>query len=77
MTIQWLSATSEMYCVDSGSPVQREGDRCIRHGAASTFCYTSVRDPRCEHPRVSPNHIYPHCSECGRNGYRTPFAEAP
>lgn len=55
----------ERYCVDSGRPVRRAGDRCIKHGAADTMCQTDVRPAQCSHERQSPNHPYPHCSECG------------
>lgn len=58
----------ERYCVDSGRPVRMiPGDRCIKHGNRSTPCYTALREARCTHPRLSPNHPYPHCAECGRD----------
>lgn len=58
----------EGYCVTSGRPVRiGAGDRCIRHGAADTPCTTDVRPAQCEHPHLSPNHPYPHCSECGED----------
>lgn len=58
----------EAYCVDSGRAVRWEaGDRCIRHPAASAPCFTALRAPRCAHRHLSPNHPYPHCSECGRD----------
>lgn len=58
----------EAYCVDSGRPVRYEaGDRCLHHGNRATPCYTALREPRCAHPHLSPNHPYPHCSECGRD----------
>lgn len=58
----------ERYCVDSGRTVRMiPGDRCIRHGNRSTPCYTALREARCTHPHLSPNHPYPHCSECGRD----------
>lgn len=66
--------TAELYCVDSGRPVKVEGDRCIRHGDRSVMCTTAVRPAQCTHPRLSPNHPYPHCSECGRD---VPEGEAP
>lgn len=58
----------ERYCVDSGRPVRLiPGDRCLSHGAEATPCFTALRAPRCKHPRQSPNHPYPHCTECGSN----------
>lgn len=57
----------ERYCIDSGRPVKNEGDRCRSHGAAPMMCTTDVRPAQCEHPHLSPNHPYPHCSECGKN----------
>jgi hypothetical protein len=58
----------ERYCVDSGRPVRMiPGDRCRAHGAASKPCTTDVRPAQCEHPHLSPNHPYPHCSECGKD----------
>jgi hypothetical protein len=67
--IHWPLMVTERYCVDSGAPVRVPGDRCIRHGARGEMCTTAVRSPgRCEHPRLSPNHPYPHCSECGIDG---------
>jgi len=58
----------EGYCVDSGRPVRLgHGDRCLRHGDAPTPCRAAVRPARCEHPHLSPNHPYPHCSECGKD----------
>lgn len=58
----------ERYCVDSGRPVlMTPGDRCIKHGDADAPCTTDVRPAQCQHPRLSPNHPWPHCSECGRD----------
>jgi hypothetical protein len=58
----------ERYCVDSGRPVHMiPGDRCLLHGAADRMCRTDVRPAQCEHPHLSPNHPYPHCSECGKD----------
>lgn len=57
--------STELYCVDSGRAVQREGDRCLAHGAADRMCQTAVRSPRCRHQRLSPNHRLPTCEECG------------
>ena len=69
MKIDWKPVSEERYCVDSGRPVQLiPGDRCLKHGAHSTPCFTALRDPRCEHPRLSKNHPYPKCEECGRSG---------
>ncbi len=69
MKIDWEAVSEERYCVDSGRPVQLiPGDRCRSHGARDVMCTTAIRDPRCEHPRLSPNHPYPKCSECGRSG---------
>jgi hypothetical protein len=60
--------SEEGYCVDSGRPVRLiPGDRCRAHGASPVMCTTAVRDPRCTHPHLSPNHPYPHCSECGQD----------
>lgn len=61
-----LPAGVERYCVVSGRPVAREGDRCRDHGAAPTMCHTAVRPAQCTHPHRSPNHPEPTCSECGR-----------
>lgn len=70
--ITWDLAREERYCVDSGRAVNLiPGDRCIRHGMRSTPCFTAVREPRCQHPRLSKNHPYPKCEECGRSGQRT------
>lgn len=67
--ITWESATEERYCVDSGRPVQLiAGDRCLSHGARDVMCTTALRAPRCPHPRLSANHPYPKCEECGRRG---------
>lgn len=69
MTITWEPVGEERYCVDSGRAVQLiPGDRCLAHGARGVACTTAVRDPRCEHPRLSPNHPHPRCEECGRAG---------
>lgn len=58
----------ERYCVISGRPVSMiPGDRCIKHGDAVRPCDTDVRPATCTHPHLSPNHPYPHCSECGRD----------
>ncbi len=61
-----IAGPTERYCIDSGRPVQREGDRCRSHGAAADMCTTDVRPAQCEHPRLSPNHPYPCCEECGK-----------
>lgn len=68
-TDDFLSAIGdvERYCIDSGRPVGREGDRCLFHGAAATMCASDVRPAQCTHPRLSPNHPHPHCSECGKD----------
>lgn len=59
----------ERYCVDSGRPVRAAGDRCLSHGNRGEMCTTAIREPgKCKHPRLSPNHPYPHCSECGLDG---------
>lgn len=69
--IEWFAENEERYCVDSGRPVNLiSGDRCLNHGSAKESCYTAIRDPRCEHLRVSKNHPYPKCEECGRIGRR-------
>lgn len=68
MKIEWRKARSERYCVDSGVPVAAAGDRCRRHGGARERCYTALRDPRCQHPKLSPNHPYPRCEDCGNIG---------
>lgn len=57
----------ERFCVTSGRAVQHAGDRCMAHGAADSMCTTAVRPAQCAHPHLSPNHPYPHCSECGRD----------
>lgn len=58
----------ERYCVDSGRPVRMiPGDRCLSHGNRAEMCFTAIREARCEHPHLSPNHPYPHCSECGQD----------
>lgn len=58
----------ERYCVESGRAVRMiAGDRCLDHGAADTPCRTAVREAQCAHEHLSPNHSYPHCSECGRD----------
>lgn len=63
-----MSLTSERYCVDSGRPVSMiPGDRCRAHGASDVMCTTALRDPRCKHLHLSPNHPWPHCSECGQD----------
>ena len=75
--IIWEPVTEERYCVDSGRPVQLiPGDRCRSHGASGVMCTTAIRDPRCQHLRLSPNHPYPKCSECGRSGRATRTTEA-
>jgi len=56
----------ERYCAASGRPVHHEGDRCRSHGAADRPCTTDVRPAGCEYPRLSPNHPYPCCEECGK-----------
>lgn len=62
-----IAGPIERYCIDSGRPVHMiPGDRCLSHGAAADMCTTDVRPAQCEHPRLSPNHPYPCCSECGR-----------
>jgi hypothetical protein len=62
------SEAVEAYCVDSGRAVRWEaGDRCLHHGAADVPCVTALRVPQCRHEHLSPNHPYPHCSECGRD----------
>lgn len=67
-TLHELFGPLERYCIESGRPVRMiPGDRCRAHGAASTMCITDVRPAQCEHPYLSPNHPYPHCSECGRD----------
>lgn len=67
--ITWPSVESERYCVDSGHAVRPiPGDRCLSHGNRGEMCTTALRSPRCQHLRLSPNHPYPHCSECGADG---------
>jgi len=61
-----VAGPTERYCITSGRPVAHEGDRCLSHGAAATMCTTDVRPAQCEHPRLSPNHPYPRCEECGK-----------
>lgn len=65
-TVLAIAGPTERYCITSGRPVQREGDRCLSHGAAADMCTTDVRPAQCGHPRLSPNHPYPCCSECGK-----------
>jgi hypothetical protein len=61
-------STTERYCITSGRAVSLiPGDRCLAHGAADRPCDTALRAPECQHPHLSPNHPYPHCSECGRD----------
>lgn len=68
MTDTNTAGRMERYCVDSGRAVRPiPGDRCLDHGAAPEMCRTALRDPQCQHPHLSPNHPYPHCSECGRD----------
>jgi hypothetical protein len=57
----------ERYCVDSGRAVRMiPGDRCVAHGNHGEMCTTAIRVPgKCRHDRLSPNHPYPHCAECG------------
>jgi hypothetical protein len=65
----WPMNAIERYCVDSGRAVRVPGDRCLSHGARGVMCTTAERmPPKCEHTRLSPNHPYPHCSECGIDG---------
>jgi hypothetical protein len=65
----------ERYCVDSGRLVHMiPGDRCLEHGAAGRMCNTDVRPAQCRHQRQSPNHPYPHCSECGKDAAPQPAA---
>jgi hypothetical protein len=67
--IVWTANLPEIYCVDSGLSVIREGDRCRSHGARGEMCTTARRPiPKCRHDHLSPNHPYPRCSECGANG---------
>lgn len=67
--IVWDPITEERYCVDSGRPVRLiPGDRCLSHGDRDEMCTTAIRHPRCQHPRLSRNHPYPKCEECGRSG---------
>lgn len=69
--INWERTTEERYCVDSGRAVSLiPGDRCIDHGDGDKPCYTTIRNPRCMHELLSPNHPYPKCQECGRVGTR-------
>ena len=69
MPTTWPTPASEAYCVDSGRPVRYEsGDRCRSHGARGVACTAALRDPRCKHPHLSPNHPYPYCDECGLTG---------
>jgi hypothetical protein len=61
-------AEAERYCIESSRPVRMvPGDRCLIHGAADAPCTTALRPAQCEHPRLSPNHPHPHCSECGKD----------
>lgn len=58
----------ERYCVTSGRAVSMTpGDRCLHHGAADKPCDTDLRPAQCKHEHQSPNHPYPHCSECGKD----------
>lgn len=67
--ILWDQVSEERYCVDSGRAVNLiPGDRCLSHGAASDPCFTAIRNPRCSHDRLSKNHPYPMCEECGLKG---------
>lgn len=66
MSILWDDVAEERYCVDTGNPMNLiPGGRCVSHGASRSMCYTAIRDPRCKHPRLSKNHPYPKCAECG------------
>jgi hypothetical protein len=68
-TVVWhWPARVERFCADSFRAVRLiPGDRCLRHGAADRPCITGLRKPpECEHEHLSPNHPYPHCSECGQ-----------
>lgn len=67
MTVPSWPFPVERYCTTSGRAVKHEGDRCRAHGAAPTMCRTDLRPPQCTHPHLSPNHAWPHCSECGRD----------
>jgi hypothetical protein len=63
-----FGAATEGYCLESGRPVRYEaGDRCLAHGAADRPCRAGLRVAQCQHPHLSPNHPYPHCSECGKD----------
>ncbi|MEU4558502.1 hypothetical protein AB0F72_08930 [Actinoplanes sp. NPDC023936] len=66
----WPLNVVERYCVDSGNAVRAiPGDRCLSHGDRDVMCTTAQRmPPECRHLRLSPNHPYPHCSECGVTG---------
>lgn len=68
IVLHWRWDAPEAFCVDSGRAVRYEaGDRCLSHGAADRPCTTALRmPPECRHEHLSPNHPYPHCSECGQ-----------
>lgn len=67
VVLHW-PATEEGFCVASYRPIRYEaGDRCRAHGDAAEPCIAGLRmPPECEHEHLSPNHPYPHCSECGQ-----------
>lgn len=60
----------ERYCVESGRAVHPiPGDRCLSHGNRDVMCTTAeLMPPECQHSRLSPNHPYPCCEECGLSG---------
>ena len=61
-------ANPERYCTTSGRAVSMTpGDRCLVHGAADKPCTADIRPAQCQHEHLSPNHPWPHCSECGRD----------
>lgn len=76
--VEWERARSERYCVETGFPVRMAtGDRCLRHKGGSTACYTAMRNPRCTHPTLSPDHPYPLCDQCGRSGAVVMLSDPP